>query len=232
MAKNNRLSNTLNRTETILGWLWLMFQLLALPHLLRAVNAAVGSPLNGGWLSFLFTCVNAICAAFLLRKFLHRSLVDFGNNFPRCLRGAFLGFCVYYVCSQATGNLFGFLFPWFSNINDGQVAALLRLNYLPMVIGTVVLVPFVEELLYRGVLFQSLYLRDHRLGYLFSTVLFCAIHVLPYLGSADIPTLILCFLQYIPAGLCLAWAYTEADNIFAPILIHAVMNALGVYAVR
>ena len=36
------------------------------------------------------------------------------------------------------------------------------------------------------------------------------------------------FLQYLPAGLCLAWAYTKADTIFAPILIHAAVNAVSI----
>ena len=40
------------------------------------------------------------------------------------------------------------------------------------------------------------------------------------------------FLQYLPAGLCLAWAYTKADTIFAPILIHAIINAVSIGLVK
>ena len=101
-----------------------------------------------------------------------------------------------------------------------------------MVISTVVLVPLAEEMLYRAVLFQSIYIRNRKLGYFLSAVLFALVHLLPYIHAADIPTLVLGFFQYIPAALCLAWAYTEADNIFAPILIHAIVNAMGVYAMR
>ena len=45
-------------------------------------------------------------------------------------------------------------------------------------------------------------------------------------------TLILCFIQYLPAGLCLAWTYSKADNIFAPILVHALNNAIAIGLVR
>jgi membrane protease YdiL (CAAX protease family) len=56
--------------------------------------------------------------------------------------------------------------------------------------------------------------------------------VLGYIGSADLLTLALCFLQYIPAGLCLAWAYDASGSIFAPVLIHTVINALGILSLR
>ena len=61
---------------------------------------------------------------------------------------------------------------------------------------------------------------------------FAAIHVLAYIGTESVTTLVLCFLQYLPAGLCLAWTYTKADNIFAPIVVHALVNAIAIGALR
>jgi membrane protease YdiL (CAAX protease family) len=232
MANQPRITCILNSKERLWGWLWLMFQLLALPRLLHMANAALGNPLNGSWISVLFSGINFLVTVLIFRKFLGRSLENFGMRFFRCLRGAFLGFCVYYVTNMALGNLLRLLVPGYTNVNDGQVASLLHLSYLPMGISTVVLVPVAEELLYRGLLFQGFYVRNPRLGYALSVVLFSLVHLLPYLPTADIGTLVLGFVQYIPAGLCLAWAYTEADNIFAPILIHAVVNAISIYAVR
>ena len=58
------------------------------------------------------------------------------------------------------------------------------------------------------------------------------IHVMGYIGQFDWLTLVLCFLQYIPAGLWLAWAYEKSDSIFAPMLIHTAINAIGIYAMR
>ena len=52
------------------------------------------------------------------------------------------------------------------------------------------------------------------------------------------PRLTVCGLQRVTtpvlrrAGLCLAWAYTRADTIFAPIVIHAVINYLSLRALR
>ena len=44
--------------------------------------------------------------------------------------------------------------------------------------------------------------------------------------------MLMALLQYLPAGLCLAWSYAKSDTIFAPILIHALVNAWGIYEMR
>ena len=232
MSKYNRISNTVSQSEFWLGLFYLLFELFVLPTLLSLANAALHYPLGSAWINFIYFCINFIAVLVIFRGYLGRAVTALGKNFMRCIKGAFLGFCVYYVSNLALSNLINFLFPWFSNVNDANVTSMLYLDYLPMLIGTVFLVPMVEEVLYRGLVFGSLYVKNHWLGYVLSTAIFCAIHILGYIGNTDGLTLALCFIQYIPAGLCLAWAYTEGDSIFSPILIHMVVNAMGVYAVR
>ena len=230
MAKHNRLSHTLTKSEIWLGWGWLLFQVLLLPNLLAMANAAVQNPLTSPWVNFIYFCINFLAVIVIFRRFLGRSMTHLGGNFFRCIKSAFLGFCVYYVTTMALNHLIAALYPTFSNINDDNVASLIRLGNVPMIIGTMFLVPVAEEVLYRGVVFQSLYRVNRFWGYALSAAVFCAVHVIGYIGSADPLTLILCFIQYIPAALCLAWAYTEADNIFAPILIHMAVNTMGILA--
>ena len=230
MAKNNRTSHTLTKSEFWLGWIWLLFELFFLPTLLSMINAWANSPLGSAWLNFIYFCVNFVAVLVIFRKLLGHSVIHLGNNFLRCVKAAFLGFCVYYVTTLAVNNLIGFLYPGFTNINDSNVASMTRLDYVPMVIGTVILVPVTEEVLFRGLVFRSLYNQNRVLGYALSTAIFCGVHILSYTGSADTLTLALCFIQYIPASVCLAWAYTEADNIFAPILIHTAVNLMGILA--
>lgn len=232
MAKYQRLTNTLTRSETILGWLWLIFELFFLPALMVMVNNWLGSPLRDSWFNVIYFTVNFCAVLILFRRFLAESVMSLEKNILGTVRGAFLGFCVYYVSNLVLTELLAVLFPWFSNVNDAGVIAMLQLDFWPMVIGTVVLVPLTEEILFRGVVFQSLYTINRFGGYLLSTAIFCAVHVMGYITTSDPLTLALCFIQYIPASLCLAWAYAQADNIFAPILIHTVINAMGIMAVR
>jgi membrane protease YdiL (CAAX protease family) len=38
--------------------------------------------------------------------------------------------------------------------------------------------------------------------------------------------------QYLPAGLALAWAYEKADTIWAPILMHMTINQISITFMR
>ena len=61
---------------------------------------------------------------------------------------------------------------------------------------------------------------------------FACIHIVGYIGTYSPLELVMAVLQYLPAGLSLAWAYTKADSIFAPILIHACINLIAVGGLR
>ena len=63
-----------------------------------------------------------------------------------------------------------FVYPDFSNVNDTSIMELTQQNYTLMAIGTVLLVPVVEETLYRGVVFGSLYKRSRVAAYTVSTL--------------------------------------------------------------
>ena len=97
---------------------------------------------------------------------------------------------------------------------------------------TVLLVPVAEEALYRGLLFQGFQRKSRLLAYCLSTLIFAGLHVVGYIGSADLITLCLCFAQYLPAGITLAWAYEKADTIAAPMLMHMIINLIGTTAAR
>jgi membrane protease YdiL (CAAX protease family) len=39
---------------------------------------------------------------------------------------------------------------------------------------------------------------------------------------------VIAVIQYIPAGIWLAWSYLKGDTIFVPILIHAAVNYITI----
>ena len=84
----------------------------------------------------------------------------------------------------------------------------------------------------RGLVFGALHPRSRMLAYIVSTLFFSFIHVMGYIGSFSASVLLLCFLQYIPAGVMLAWAYEYSGSILAPILIHTAVNAIAIFSVR
>ena len=48
-----------------------------------------------------------------------------------------------------------------------------------------------------------------------------------FLGTVPWVDLLLNFLQYVPAGIALGWAYERADSIWAPITMHLIINAIA-----
>ena len=85
---------------------------------------------------------------------------------------------------------------------------------------------------HRGLVFRTLYNRSKIAAYVISVVIFGALHVVGYITMYEPLQLLLCFLQYIPAGIALGWAYARSGSILAPILIHTLVNALGVAILR
>ena len=210
--------------ETVSGFCYLAFQMLLLPSLLYFVNDQLAQPLKEAELNFVFYLVNFIAMLVIFHDFLSRSLSQaFQHPIVLC-EAVILGFVAYYACFYATDWLVSLLVPSFSNYNDEAIAQMRQSNSFLMLIGTVILVPPVEECLYRGLIFRNLYKKSHLAAYLVSMAAFACIHILGYIGQYSPLELVMAVLQYLPAGLCLAWSYVRGDTIFAPILIHAAVN--------
>lgn len=222
----------MTRRETILGWAYLGLQLLIIPLVLRSINQLLPTPMSGALLNFIYFSLNFAAVCCIFHAFLKESWTIAKLRMGWTLQSAFLGFAAYQIAVFAIGWLISTFYPGFANVNDSNVASMTRQNYTLMAIGTIFLVPIAEEALYRGLVFQGLYGRSRAAAYILSTLTFCAAHVVGYIGSCEPLVLALCFLQYIPAGLCLAWAYVRADTILAPILIHMTVNSMSIYALR
>lgn len=230
MAKKQNRAPYLSQPETTWGWVYFALQLIVLPIALNKLNIYL--KLSSSWLNLAYYTVNFVAVILIFRSYLVRSLSHAGSHFFQLLKGCILGLSVYWACNYGMGWLAGKLLPGFSNVNDSNVLAMMQENFWPWAIATVVMVPLTEELFYRGLIFRGLRPRKRKLAYILSTLAFCAVHVIGYIGSYPWHTLLLCFVQYIPAGLCLAWACDEADNIYASVLVHSVINAMGVFSGR
>lgn len=232
MKKSKTLYISMSRTEKIFGWLYMAFSLLALPSLLNWVNAQLADPVNESTLNFVFYLTNFLFICGIFHRFLRTSLIAAWRDIWYFIQAVVLGYVAYWASSEAMEFVMSYLLPGFSNINDAAITELARTNYTLMLIGVVFLVPLSEEMLYRGLIFRNLWQSSKVAAHLLSMAAFAAVHVLGYIGSEDITALLICFLQYLPAGLCLAWTYTKADNIFAPTLVHAIVNAIAIGALR
>ena len=228
MIKNRASSPCPSARESIWGACYLLFQMLALPSFLYWANGQVYTPLSDPELNFLFYIVNFVAILLIFHDFLARSLAQLLHHPIDGLQAAILGFVAYYVCFYAIDWVVSLILPGYTNYNDESIAVLSRGNYFLMFIGTVILVPPVEECLYRGLIFRNLYKKSHWAAYVISIAAFACLHILGYIGTYSASGLIIAFIQYIPAGLWLAWSYIKGESIFVPILIHAAVNFITI----
>ena len=233
MAKKRTvLSVHITDKEQIWGIAYLLFSIFLLPGLLDMLNRYLPIPLGKTWLNFLYFTMNFLCIIWIFHGFFKRSLAYISQHVGDFLLAVLLGAGGYWLCSWVISLAYSWLFPDFANLNDGSISSMLHDHFWIMAIGTVLLVPMAEEALHRGLIFGSLYQKSHVAGYLLSTAIFAAVHIMGYAGVYSVPHMILAFIQYIPAGLALCWAYRKSGSIFAPVLIHTMINAVGLFALR
>jgi membrane protease YdiL (CAAX protease family) len=150
----------------------------------------------------------------------------------RTLWYALLGYLGTWALGDLISQVILFLDPEFTNVNDSNIAGMMQENFLLMAMGTVVLAPISEELLFRGLIFRGLYDRSPAIAHILTMVIFSMIHVSGYVILYPMKTLFFCFLQYLPIAYCLSFAYRYSGSLLAPILIHMANNLVATAAMR
>ena len=232
MSRNHSIGSCLSGSETIAAAVYLVVQFLALPSFLHWCNRQFSGALTEAELNFVFYLINFMAMLLIFHDFLGRSGRQVTQHPGVFCEGVILGFVAYYACSWFVTWLISMLVPGFTNYNDEAIAAMGNSNAFLIFIGTVILVPPFEECMYRGLIFRSLYGKSRLAAYIVSILIFAIIHIIGYIGTYSPLELLMAFLQYLPAGLCLSWSYIRGDTIFAPIVIHALVNALAIYRLR
>ena len=232
MKRNSTYSGSPSRRETVAGFCYLAFQMLILPEILLWINGRIQAPLNEAELNFVFYLVNFIAVLVIFHDFLSKNLTQVFQHPILFAEAVILGAVAYYGLLWLATIAVSALVPSFSNYNDESIMEMLDVNRLLMLVGTVVLVPLTEECLYRGLIFRNLYGKSKWAAYIVSILAFAAIHIIGYIGIYSPWELLMAFLQYLPAGLCLGWAYIRGGTIFAPIVIHAMVNYISINGIR
>ena len=227
-----KLSISMTRRERLLGGSYLLLSLFVLPTLLVLASTLLSLPLTEGTLNLIYFALNFLCAVGIFHRFLIRTIRHTAEGIWRCLRFGAIGLLLYFAATELIGRGILWLRPDFFNVNDASISAMTGEYPLLFRFATVFLVPISEELFYRGLIFQGLQEKHRLIAYAISTTIFAGIHVLGYIGQYDWLTLALCFAQYLPAGLTLAWAYERSDTILTPILMHITINQIGMAATR
>lgn len=214
---------------------WILY-LIGIPRLLLWLLPLLGFDLNsvrGASLAQIAAFVlDFILVLLVFRKFLWRSVLPLKGQGRRLFSTIVRGFVLYWLL----GYLISMVILMFStamevlpeNRNNEAISTIMTSYTLPMAISTVVLAPVTEECLMRGMLFAPICKRRPWVAYLVTTVLFGLLHTFQYIGVQPWRTLALSFLQYLPAGIVLGWAYQRTRSIWSAIALHSLINLVAV----
>ena len=226
-----------NKTELFCGLgCWAVY-LVGMGLLARWLLPLLGVDLHSekGWslAQVIILTADFVVVAAVFCRFLWRSFAPLKGNVKRLLLTVLYGFAAYWVLMCLVSAIVTSVSLGMDVTPDSSNNAAIRTaltNYrVPMAICTVLLAPVTEECLVRGALFAPLCRRKPWLAYVVTSVLFSLLHIVQHYeaGQALLPYF-LTFLEYLPAGLVLGWAYQRTRSVWGPIALHCVINLLAV----
>lgn len=233
MAKKKN-AGGLTRLERTGGTVFFVFYLLLLPLAAGPARSLAGELLGrrvseelyGAAYYYGLFAVTAI----LFHRLLAASTRRFLDDPALTLKTAGMGIVAHYGLGELAARLGKLLADRSANLNDAVISA--RTGSAPHMTLLIVLflAPFVEETLFRGLVFGGLRERSRPLAYAASCALFALAHVWQFAIAGRDPAYFLLMVQYLIPGLVLAWAYDHAGTLWASIGLHAGVNALSVLA--
>jgi membrane protease YdiL (CAAX protease family) len=116
-----------------------------------------------------------------------------------------------------------------TNLNDTTISAQIQDAPRVTLLIIVFLAPFIEEVLFRGLVFGNLKSKSRVVAYLVSCLLFALLHVWQFAVVQQDITYFLLMVQYLVPGAVLAWAYESSGTLWTSIGLHAVANALSAW---
>ena len=219
------LGRNLSRAEAVAGWCYLPFYLVLLSAMIQFAAAALHLTLSAITVNVIYFSVNLLFVLLVFRNFLLQRF--FGAGFWNFVQTLILGFVLYYAGTWVIQLLESRLAGDFVIYNNETVTELISTNRYVMLAASVIFAPIVEETLVRGVVFGTIRPASRVLAYIVSALLFTLMHNWQYFGLHPFVSILLSCLPYLPASVALAWVYEKGGTIWAPITLHALINAMS-----
>ena len=224
-AKSRSLGPNLSAAEKVAGFCYLPFFAVLLSVILSYGAQLLGIALTDLQLNAAYFAVNALVVWLIFHRFLVHSFRSI--HFWEVVQAVILGFVLYYAGNILLGLLLDQLKLELPNYNNDNVVRLASQNPIVMLIGSVVIAPLVEETLFRGLVFGVLRRKSRIAAYAVTILAFALLHVWQYMLLGQWAVVLLSAVQYVPAGIALGWTYEKSNNIWAPIALHMLINAIA-----
>ncbi|MCI9121302.1 MAG: CPBP family intramembrane metalloprotease [Oscillibacter sp.] len=221
----------LTNLERFGGTVFFVFYLLLLPvaagPAFRLAGELLGRRINGDLQTVIYYYGLFAVTVAVFHRLLGQTTRRFLDNPGLTLKTAGIGFVGLCGLNELAFRLAGAVSPVRVNLNDTAVSAQMSSAPHMTLLILLFLAPFVEEVLFRGLVFGGLKERSRGLAYAVSCLLFALLHVWQFALVNRDAAYFLLMAQYMAPGLALAWAYDHAGSLWASIGLHAAANALS-----
>lgn len=215
------------RWETIFGWVYLPVHVILLPLLLPVLQYYLLpnlSKLGGNALYYGFSLAVVFVVFW---KLLRREFDHFLDRPFQCLYAILLGYGIWYALIMVLGELMMSFGIQNTTPNEQAVDALVAESFNITMVISVIAAPILEEVLFRGIAFQSVRKRSRVAAYLTSMVLFSLYHVWQYAFLYQDVTYLLYAVLYLPITFAITWSYECSGSLWTAIFFHASNNYIA-----
>ena len=226
-------SASMNHTERLAGTIFFVVYLLVMPLLAQRLfslfelllDTQIGAELQSALYYYLLFAVTLL----IFHRYVGHTTSRLLDNLDRAAATLFFGLLIFYGANELLYRVFHVFFHSRANLNDVTIAAQVSAAPRTTALIVIFLAPFVEEVLFRGLVFGCLREKSAVVGYAVSALLFAFSHVWTFALSAWDVSYLTLMLQYLAPGLVFAWAYDRSGTLWTSILLHAAVNALALY---
>lgn len=224
-----------SRSEFYRGWVFFALYLLVFPVLMGQLQRMLSqrfdfflqAPEFSLIYYFLLLCATVLLFWGFLRQQFDLLLDWLPENLFACVAG---------LAGAGVLHILTLLIPFpVENPNIFSYPESFALAPASTVVVLVLLMPILEEVLFRGLLFSSLRGYSRPLAFavsILSYALYCAVQFVPVPGGLDLRYLLLA-VQYLPMGIALTWCYDHGGSIWSAVVLHIAINGFSLFfAVR
>ena len=214
----------LKRAELCRGWVFFALYVFFFPWLMGWVQRSYEGEFPVAHANVVYYLLIGVLTFLVLWSFLKNGFILLLDWLPENLFAFFTGL----VGAVALHSLTMLIPLPVDNPNLYSYPQQYLLDPASTLLVLVVLMPLVEEPLFRGLLFGTVRGYSRALAYVLSTLvyaLYCVWQFVFGYGGVD-PRYLLVMIQYVPMSLALTWCYDRGGSIWNPILLHMVLNGV------
>jgi len=228
-----KFTSHMTAAEQIAGTVFFFVYLVVLPFAtdpaFRLMERLLGTSIDETLRNVIYYYLLFAVTIVIFHKYIGHTSRRLADNLNTAAKTLVAGLVALYGLNELVYRLSNLLFTNRTNLNDSTISAQIQDAPHVTVLIVVLLAPFVEEVLFRGLVFGNLKFKSRGVAYVLSCALFAALHVWQFAVVNQDVTYFVVMVQYLVPGFVLAWVYDHSGTLWTSIGLHAAANALAVW---